>query len=612
MQFEEDIAPSCQLRVCLYGPLDVWQREAAGTWTLVAKDAWGKGRAARSVFKRLLTAPGRRLARGTMQDDLWPDSDNFELADNTVYNAINRIRRVIGKTALRTIEAAYELADQSLIWTDRDACEALLKEAENQGRSSLQALPLLERALGYLERGELLEGESGTWVYSLRKHSEDRLRQCRLWLAQAYEEQGKLWQAGEQYRAMVLKEPPDEEALQHWLEMLVRHGKRQEAVKCYRDTKEAWEARGFTLSSAIEQAAIFLNEQPYRELFVSPQTAQSSIGNHQAKDTDIVRRQLLQGFLGIAGAPLFSGRISSISTDMLPLFAVLTDVCRQLSQGNELSIAEQILWTYLPKIELLARVSSEKQKEAAHITSQGYLLAASLVGHRDNLLSRLHYSEQALHFGKLADNLNLQVVAMRQIAISFDYLGHPDQVLGVYQQALPRLNDVSPLLQACIYADLSGTYTQLKQEKEAKRFLRLAYEQFPTYQEKEEEFLSTICRYATLILCEGLHHLNFNRPREAARVFAQIDGLRPKLSLPERIRLDLLNCQAETFWALGDLEQACLYLETAIQSSTALGSERRLKESFTLFQQMQRTWQREPCFVKLQSLFPNHFVKDIQ
>src|SRR5579885_3210134 len=115
MQFEEDRPPSCQLRVCLYGPLDVWKREAADTWQLVPKNAWGKGRAARVVFKRLLTAPGRRLSRATMQDDLWPDSDNFELADKTVYNAINQIRRVIGKPLLRTIEATYEIADQSLI-----------------------------------------------------------------------------------------------------------------------------------------------------------------------------------------------------------------------------------------------------------------------------------------------------------------------------------------------------------------------------------------------------------------------------------------------------------------------------------------------------------------
>lgn len=77
---------------------------------------------------------------------------------------MNQIRQVTGKTLVRTYETIYEVADQSVIWVDRDACETLLKEAENWGYTSIQALPLLERALAYLERGELLEGESGTWV----------------------------------------------------------------------------------------------------------------------------------------------------------------------------------------------------------------------------------------------------------------------------------------------------------------------------------------------------------------------------------------------------------------------------------------------------------------
>lgn len=314
--------------------------------------------------------------------------------------------------------------------------------------------------------------------------------------------------------------------------------------------------------------------------------------------------------MGIASTTFFSSAAPPVSADTLPLFAALTNTCRQLSDGNELNIAEQILWAYLPKVELFARLSSGSQKEAAHIASQGYLLAASLVGHRDDLLGRLHHSEQALRFGELAGDLNLQVVAMRQIAISFDYLGHPDHVLHAYQQALPRLNDVSPLLQACIYADLAGMYTQLNQEKEARRFLDLAYEYFPAHQENEPDFLSTICRYATLILCEGLYYLSIGQPREAESTFARIDGIHPKKPLPERIRLDLLNCQAEAFWASRDLEQACTYLETAIQAAVALGSERRLKESHTLFQQMQQTWQNEPALMRLEKLFSQHLTKN--
>ena len=169
-----DIPSSCRLRVFVHGPLEVWKREASGAWKLVDKDAWGKGRPVRSVFKRLLVAPGRRLSRGSIQDDLWPDTENFELADKNVYNAINQIRRVTGKALVRIFETIYEIADQSVIWVDRDACEALLKEAENRGYRSIEALPLLEQALEYLECGELLEGESGTWCMDCGK----RVKTC--------------------------------------------------------------------------------------------------------------------------------------------------------------------------------------------------------------------------------------------------------------------------------------------------------------------------------------------------------------------------------------------------------------------------------------------------
>jgi DNA-binding SARP family transcriptional activator len=263
MRLEQDIPPSCGLCVFLYGPLEVWKRTGDGTWKPVEKEVWGKGRVARSVFKRLLVSPGRRLSRGALQDDLWPDSEHFELADKNVYNAINQIRQVIGKTLVRTVETSYEIAHQSLVWVDCDACEMLLKEAENLGYASIQALPLLEQALEYLERGELLEGESGIWVYGLRKKSEDLLRQCRLWLAENYEAQGKLLQAGLQYRALLQTTPPDEKALQQWIALLQRQGRQQEAFKLYRDIKAQALAQGFTLSPTLEQTVLSLNRQSY-------------------------------------------------------------------------------------------------------------------------------------------------------------------------------------------------------------------------------------------------------------------------------------------------------------------------------------------------------------
>lgn len=252
---------------------------------------------------------------------------------------------------------------------------------------------------------------------------------------------------------MILTDPFDEDVLRRWLEMLIRQGKRQEALKCYQDAKDFVEAQGFSLSDELEQFIESLSEQSYRMLVKPPQVGQRSIEIHQTKEIDIVRRHLLQSFLGFAGTSFFSEGASHISMDMLPLFATLTDTCRQLSEGNELATAEHILWAYLPKIAILARIAAHDQRSAANIASQGYLLAASLVGHRNDLVGRLNYSEQALRYGEFAGDLNLQAVAIRQIAISFDCMARSDKVLETYQRYfLPSTATAFPL--SCVLVSM--------------------------------------------------------------------------------------------------------------------------------------------------------------
>lgn len=263
MQVEQDIPASVSVRVYVLGPLEIWKKDSAETWKRVTKDQWKNSKPARSVFKRLLVQPGRRLTRSVIEDDVWSEADNFELTTKNVYNAISLIRGILGKPLVTCWDAAYEIAGQTQVWTDLDASAALLKEAENRGKGTSRAVFFLEQAVALLERGELLEGEDGQWCHAFRKRAEDMLRYARLWLAEGYEAEGKLWQAGEQYRAMILTNPSDEDALQCWMTMLHRHGKTQEALHCYRDIKAFMEAQGFTLSPALEQAVLSLNRPPY-------------------------------------------------------------------------------------------------------------------------------------------------------------------------------------------------------------------------------------------------------------------------------------------------------------------------------------------------------------
>ena len=313
----------------------------------------------------------------------------------TVYSAISLIRGIIGKSLVKLWGSAYEIAGQTLIWTDIDACEALLKEAEDRGQGTSQAFLLLEQALTMLARGELLEEEYGKWCYAFRRRAEDMLRQVRLWLAESYETQDKLWQAGEQYRAMILADPSDEEALQRWLEMLVRHGKWQEALKCYQDMKEFMEVQGFPLSQALEQMVTFPNKQPGPALISLSQPFGGILGKTYALENHemqrVSRRHVLQQMLGVVTlAQLSSLHFSSLAPqnnsieEFLSYCEEILPACWRLMQGNEIAIVPSILCTWLPSLESLARQSAFYQKQSASLAVQGYLIAGLItVLHRD-------------------------------------------------------------------------------------------------------------------------------------------------------------------------------------------------------------------------------------
>jgi tetratricopeptide (TPR) repeat protein len=297
------------------------------------------------------------------------------------------------------------------------------------------------------------------------------------------------------------------------------------------------------------------------------------------------------------------GISSNTLSETLSSFENLTGICWKLSQGNDLETAERVLWAYLPKIVSLALPPSPRQPTAAKIVSQSYLLAASLAGHHNDLKARQDFCEQALLFGNVAQDRNLQIAALRQLATTYDFLRRPDKVLQTYQQALPYLSEASPLLHALIYAGISGTYAQLEWRQEAVRYLGMAYETFPVKPEDDPYFLYANGGYSTLIFCDGLNHLDFHQPQEAEKIFAQIDGLGPKMHVSEKVRISLLNCQATIFIELNDIEQACLYLEEAVKASLILGSKKLYHESLEIFAQMKGRWEGEKRIKSLGDLF---------
>ncbi len=592
---EQTISPFCRIRVCLLGPLEVARRTSDG-WQMVSKDEWGKYRkAGRRILGRLLAAPGRRVGLGRLLDDLWPETDS----QGNLNNGLTAIRNVIGEDLITTIDIFYEIAGQELVWVDLDACKMLLRTAENQGCTTTQALPFLEEALAYLERGACFEGEEGQWRYGLQAEPDAMLRQCRLWLSQGYEEQGKVWQAGEQYRALCTALPPNEEALRHWLEMLAQHGRRQEALKCFQETKNFIEAHGFSLSNEMEQIVHSLKQQPTLAPLSPFQPFAIETKTQEDFMRVLLRRQLLFGFLGIPLLP-FSHRLAVPDAE-----AYLAEcqehirACWQLLAGKEISVAQFLLCSWLPLLESLVAKPSQYQRQAAHLAAQGYMLVG-LVAILQRRNDAAEWSRrQAVDYAALSGDVSLQVAAIKHLATQYDDLQCWSLQRHIYEQALPLIADATPLLRSRIELGLALAEARLGEQQAALRWWEKAQTDFPSYPEDHDPAYSYAdCGSATFNHYGGLMYLELG---QAEKAFNLLDGLRKPV--PLRTDNEITLCKVQATLALHDLDRTKAYMEIGLQGAVALQSEMRLHDAQRLYQQACTLWPNEKVLKTLEELF---------
>src|SRR5258708_36238018 len=115
------------------------------------------------------------------------------------------------------------------MWVDVDACESLMREAEQIGRRSAPALRLLEQAQAYVDSGELLESEGGLWCHARRGTVERTGYLFHIWLAEAYDQQGTVGLAEMHDSRALENDPLDEDILRRLMPCLHRQGMTQQA-----------------------------------------------------------------------------------------------------------------------------------------------------------------------------------------------------------------------------------------------------------------------------------------------------------------------------------------------------------------------------------------------
>ncbi len=258
-------------RVWLCGAFRL-ERRVGNNYSGVRTAEWGGSNYPRLLLKALLRCSGRQARREALLELLWPESDP-EQAVQYFNTATTKLRKVLtpikGQASLLMTEddsQLYRLAEQDRLWVDVDAALTLLQEVERLGRTSWEALALLEEADSYLSQGPLLQDEEGLWATGRRATVEQARFRCRLWLAEAYEHHQMPGQAATALSQLLEEDPTDEDVLARVMRLLHRQGMTHQALRSYHAFLEAADREGLepteTIKTLATQLATSQNSAP--------------------------------------------------------------------------------------------------------------------------------------------------------------------------------------------------------------------------------------------------------------------------------------------------------------------------------------------------------------
>jgi transcriptional regulator with XRE-family HTH domain len=284
---------------------------------------------------------------------------------------------------------------------------------------------------------------------------------------------------------------------------------------------------------------------------------------------------------------LATGKSSNINEQSLQHLRDLMQTCWKLSNTGELDLAENILTQFLPRLESMA----PHLPEAANLTAQGLQLKSILVAHNLKLADKVALCQRSVSYVRDASDVNVLVAGLAQLAIAYQYADQFKDALATYQEALKYSHQVSPLLQSRIYIEGAAMFAKSGRKKEARFYMSLAEETYPTSPQDDPSFLFADSSLAIIALHTGLAYTYMGQPTDALN---SLHYQTLKEIVPERIRLEIVNSQGQAAILLGDLDQYTATLQDGLAGARALGSKKRYNEAVSIFQNVPATWRKEP------------------
>lgn len=328
---------------------------------------------------------------------------------------------------------------------------------------------------------------------------------------------------------------------------------------------------------------------------------------HQDDNSTITRREALRTLallpIQMCGLSALGAVLTHPITEILTHCAAGLTACTELINIGDINRVDAVLKSYLPSLIRIVQQSSELREEAASLTIQSYLLSSAVVEHQGNIHKMKEYCHSALKYSNYVNNKNLQAAVLIRLSVAYDLDDAPLKALQTYQQAIPYIKQISPMLRGRLYAGLAGKSANCGDTQQAARYLDLAHTNFPQSPEKDPYFPYVYVDPYQLLLWEGITRKHLGQYEKALQVFETVGKLQPEPQLLERMRIEFLTYSSEAALNMRDLEKCCTYLQAAGEGAIALGHEHRLAEARLSYSRAKVVWPNEPFVKSLQDLF---------
>ncbi len=320
-------------------------------------------------------------------------------------------------------------------------------------------------------------------------------------------------------------------------------------------------------------------------------------------DPQTSRREVLKLLAGIPLALYGFARVSGqpasvlVPEEVIPLYTAGIPACWRLYyEGGQLEL-EETLPVYRSHLLTLAHISSNHQKHAAGLLSQTYQLMALLVQDREDFGKAIEYCKQAVLYGQLADDPNLQAMALIRQQDTFFVSKRFSQWFLTLKEAETFADSITPLLRGRIYARLALASAHQSQMQAALQYSDLAQNTFPDNPEADPGYLYS---HTTPFILHANQALVFMKMGHFENAWEALITAENHVSGPTNPRkIEVLSYQLQAAIGLGNMELSCQLFEHLALFSMQFGKAIDIGNTHDMYQLLSTQWPYEKSVQQL-------------